>query len=198
MKRFVYILFCVILVQGAHAQLLDTAEIRNQKVYKSLEEALRHPEEVYVLRLKDRLTKLPEKIFRLTNLNELDISNNRFVDFPAGLERFEYLQILDIERNKIDRIEPDLSLLVNLIELKMGQNKFTTLPRSMGQMRKLEILSVWGTPISDIPVEFKDLLRLRKLDLRVIQFSEDHQARIKEMLPYTHIYFSISCNCSID
>ena len=56
--------------------------------------------DVYVLRLKGKLTKVPKSVFKLVNLNKLDLSNNKFVDFPKGLEKLEFLQVLDLERNK--------------------------------------------------------------------------------------------------
>ena len=54
----------------ANAQLLDETALDTVKVYKSIEEAMVNPDEVYILKLKgDKLTEFPKEILKFKNLN---------------------------------------------------------------------------------------------------------------------------------
>ena len=53
----------------AESPLFDTNELKREKLYSSLEEALREPQKVYRLNLSNsKLTEIPKEIEKLNNL----------------------------------------------------------------------------------------------------------------------------------
>ncbi|NQY66699.1 MAG: leucine-rich repeat domain-containing protein [Flavobacteriales bacterium] len=195
MKFKVCLFLLVLNTPVLYAQLLDSVAISRADVYTSLKDALKTPEDVYVLRLKGKLAKVPKSVYKLVNLNKLDLSNNKFVDFPKGLEKLEFLQVLDLERNKMEFLGPGIGELTNLVDLNIGKNKIQGLAPEIGKLHRLERLIAWGNPLSYFPETLADLKKLSQMDLRVIQIPEGQQKEIKGLLPNTSILFSISCNC---
>ena len=59
----------------------------------------------------------------------------------------------------------------------------------------LEELQLCDNEIDYIPDEIHNCGTLKVLELRGILFTDEAQKRIIELLPYTKVYFSPSCNC---
>ena len=108
----------------------------------------------------------------LTNLQRLKANNNKLVEIPATIGKLSLLQKLELNRNVIEK-----------------------LPEEIGKLNNLEELSLWDNELSDIPDEIKNLGSLKVLELRGILFTDEQQRRIHELLPYTKLFFSPSCNC---
>ena len=63
------------------ASLLSYSQ--KDKVYTSLEEALKNPADVFILALNNKkLTEIPESIFSLTHLTALDLAGNKLSAVP--------------------------------------------------------------------------------------------------------------------
>lgn len=93
MKKFIILLNLIPLHFLANGQI--------DKVYTSLDEALKNPEQVYHLNLsKQDLGSLPKDIKKLTSLKTLDLRDNRFTDFPS-FARFDKLEKLDLSDNPL-------------------------------------------------------------------------------------------------
>src|SRR4051812_46486990 len=88
-KRTVpFFLFLIVLSSRISAQvgLLDSIRLDTLSGFTSLEEALKHPEEVIKLELrKKKLKAFPPEIFQFTNLQYLDLSKNNITEIPAGI-----------------------------------------------------------------------------------------------------------------
>ena len=191
------ICFTALFFNNANAQLLDSAALANAKEYKSLEEAMANPNEVYRLNLhKSKLTKFPVEIFKFVNLNELILSNNKIVKIPAEITGLTYLQNLNLANNEFISIPPEIALLKNLQVLTLNRNNLQTLPVEMGKMYSLKVLDIWGTEVDTLPYEISKLKHtLQKLDMRVIYMSRANQNEILEWFPLTEVLFSKACNC---
>lgn len=111
------------------------------------------------------LTKVPTDVFQNTQLNELDLSNN-----------------------KLDGALPSqVGQLVNLRILDLSDNKFTGVPAEVGQLTNLEILDLSNNQLTGLPNELGNLQNLTYLDISGNKYSESDLASIRKNLPSTTV-----------
>jgi len=85
--------------------------------FTSIEEAIQVPEIACVLDLSGQdLTELPEYITKLTKLNELDLSINKFSEFPTVLYGVKTLISINLENNQISSIPDDILTQLPLLQ----------------------------------------------------------------------------------
>ena len=107
------------------------------------------------------LTKAPEYIFKQTNLEELNLSNN-----------------------KLDgALQSQVGNLKNLKILNLSNNNFTGVPAEVGQLKNLEILNLSNNSLTGLPNELGNLSKLKLLDLSGNNYSETDLQKIKQTLP---------------
>jgi Leucine-rich repeat (LRR) protein len=90
------------------------------KLYLSLADALKQPEQVYKLSLVGK------------NLKEV----------PVSIIKFKNLEFLDLRENQLTEIPKNICKLKNLTELRLNDNKIKELPKSIGRLTKLETLNL--------------------------------------------------------
>mgnify|MGYP001354128808 CR=1 FL=1 len=199
-KTGLMLLFLSWILSGTEvfAQLLNSEELTKKPVYTNLSTAIKNPEKVYRLSLKkQKLKKIPESVFMLTNLQELNISRNKIKEIPKEIAQLKNLEILDASSNKIDTVYAEIGVLVNIKELNLSQNFISYLPSSIGNLNKMVLLDLWKNYISVFPPEISNLQKtLKVVDLRVNIIKDDEQEEISNLLPETKIYFSVDCNCN--
>lgn len=111
--------------------LFSLKELNQQKVYKDINSLPKELDSVFRLDLSEKqLTKTPEIVSKLSNLQELNLSQNHISNLK-GLENLSNLQILNI-----------------------GMNNFETFPNEITKLNKLRILDVWWNGIKTFPDEF--------------------------------------------
>ncbi|RJR14294.1 hypothetical protein C4585_00515 [Candidatus Parcubacteria bacterium] len=107
------------------------------------------------------LTKVPESVFKETNLEELNLSNNTLEGaLQAEIRHLQRLKVLDI-----------------------SNNKFTGVPAEIGQLKDLEILDLSNNQLTGLPYELGNLSKLKVLDLSGNAYSEADLSLIKQSLP---------------
>jgi Leucine-rich repeat (LRR) protein len=148
--------------------LLTMLELYRAPVFRSLEEALQKPREVYRLDLsKQELTTFPSEIFKLNNLQELVLSRNALDSLPATFGELEKLQILDISHNKFKTFPEAIHKLKNLRELNAGNISWASLPAELGQLApKLQKLNLDQCGFKDVPGVIWQMTQLERLSLR--------------------------------
>ncbi|HPS46345.1 MAG TPA: leucine-rich repeat domain-containing protein [Bacteroidales bacterium] len=183
---------------GVFAQLLSAEELKKKPIYTNLSTAIKNPEKVYRLSLKkQKLKEIPESVFLLKNLQELDISRNKIKAIPKEIAQLKNLEILDASLNKIDTVYAEIGELVNIKELNLSQNFISYLPSSIGNLNKMVLLDLWKNYISVFPFEISNLQKtLKVVDLRVNMIKDEEQEEISNLLPETKISFSLDCNCN--
>lgn len=165
--------------------------------YDNLELAKKNPTDVRILKLsKQKLKEFPLEIFSFANIEELDLSKNRIEVIPADIGKLTNLKVLNISRNVLTRLPAEIGKLTNLEKLILNQNEIVSLCPEISNLKKLKLLDLWGNLLDELPGSISQLKStLEVLDMRVIYMSAEKQQAIIELLPYTEIYFSYSCNC---
>ncbi|HAS43081.1 MAG TPA: hypothetical protein DCS93_21555 [Microscillaceae bacterium] len=114
----------------------------------------------------NELLTLPEEIGNLLNLRELVLSYNQLISLPIGIGELTQLEVLYLQNNQLKRLPEEIGNLQNLEDLYIDNNQITQLPEEIGQLTQLKYLYAQNN-----------------------LFSDDEQAKIKERLPDTEIYF---------
>lgn len=168
----------------------------NFKTYTSLEEALQYPDSVFILSLKgEKLTSIPDDIFKFKHLLVLDLSKNRIAELPAKIGQLTDLVELDLSNNRITALPTEIGGMKSLRKFSLNRNSIATFPESIGEMSSLEVLELWDNEIIELPSSMRNLKHLRVLELRGILLSDEQQKEFHELLPETIIQMSPSCNC---
>ena len=90
------------------------------KTFTSIDEALKTPDEVFVLDLYFQdLTALPDEIGMLKNLTKLELSGNQLTQLPETFGQMEKLKWLSLKGNNIKKLPDSFENLTNLAELNL-------------------------------------------------------------------------------
>ncbi len=109
------------------------------------------------------LSRIPEYVFSRTELQELDVSNNKLTG----------------------AIQAEIRHLKNLKILRAGNNEMTGVPAEIGQLQKLEILDLSNNLLTGLPQELGNLKNLKILNLSGNQYSQQDLNYIRSRLPAT-------------
>jgi len=148
MKIQITTIFLVLLIitsckKKQDEKIILLSELQNEKIYKNLDSLPKNLELVCRVDLSENdLTTIPEVIFKLPNLKELNLSVNNL----TALNHLEELQNLEI--------------------LNIGMNNFKTFPIEITKLKKLKTLDIWWNDIRTFPEEFyENNVNLEELDL---------------------------------
>ncbi|MCS6980365.1 MAG: leucine-rich repeat domain-containing protein [Flavobacteriales bacterium] len=171
--------------------------IPGQKVYESLAEALKKPEEVYKLRLHgEYLADKAHRLARLSRVQILDLDDNYLKELPATLGAMTGLMILVSRRNRIQYLSPELAKARGLMYMELYGTALDSVPGFFGQFQRLELLRIGPN--------YADTLRLspsmaQMASLRDLQLLDCRLHRIPEWLPsLKNLERLVLIRCEID
>lgn len=110
-----------------------------------------------------QLDKVPDYVFKQSNLVHLNLSNNHFTG----------------------ALQAEVRHLSNLESLDLSNNQFTGVPAEIGQLTKLKVLDLSNNQLTGLPHELGNLKNLKTLDLRGNNPSEFDLNVIRSSLPAT-------------
>ncbi|KAF1810626.1 glucose-repressible alcohol dehydrogenase transcriptional effector [Eremomyces bilateralis CBS 781.70] len=110
----------------------------------------------------------------------LDLSGQGLRLLSSALFRFEFLEELHLDHNKLVRIPPEIGRLKNLIHLDISNNLLVELPGEIGLLSNLQELLLFDNSLEHLPVEIGYLFRLRILGIRGNPIDHDVGPEIKE------------------
>ncbi len=133
---------------------------------RTLEEALNRPEDIYYLyMINDNDSLLDERLSKLTNLRELDISYSNIKSIPNEISNCKKLNTIRAEHSEIKSLPRSLLKLKSLRTINLSNSQIIKVPRLIGQLSNLWFLRLSNTNISDLPSSFENLNNLYSLDI---------------------------------
>lgn len=177
------------------SQFLSPSQLDTAYVYSSIEEALQNPEEVYVLDLKVKKGKIPQELFDLPYLHVLEIKRGRISELPDDFAKLTNLVQLDLTNNKLTHFPPVLMDMPHLEELHLGKNDIQRIPEDITRMENLRLLDIWSTQVPRLPLALAKMESLEEVDMRMIEISQEEQDYFIELMPEVQFHFSVPCNC---
>lgn len=194
MRTLIFLFFFFQLSAGS-AQFLSDAQLDTAYVYTSVEEAMKNPEDVFILRLKVKRGEIPPQIYDLPYLHILEMKRGKIIGLPEDFKRLENLISVDLTRNELESFPPVLLEMPQLEVLRMGKNPINRVPEEITSMTGLQVLDLWSTQVQQLPVIIGEMQSLREVDLRMIEISQAEQDYLSELMPEVQFYFSVPCNC---
>ena len=112
------------------------------------------------------LTSVPQKIATLTNLQSLNLSNNKISQDFSNLSTLLSLKDLNLSGNELTKIPIELSTLTLLNSLDVSNNIFApNYATVLSNLKNLEWLSLANNQIENFPSELSQLKSLIHLNL---------------------------------
>jgi hypothetical protein len=105
-------------------------------------------------RIRKAIYKGQVEVSQLSNLETLDLSNNRLNELPAELGQLTNLETLDLAYNRLTALPAELGQLTNLKMLNLRSNDLTALPAELGRLTNLETLDPRANPLEAPLLEF--------------------------------------------
>ncbi|MCV6636584.1 leucine-rich repeat domain-containing protein [Candidatus Albibeggiatoa sp. nov. NOAA] len=111
------------------------------------------------------LSELPDAVWELTWLEELDLYANHLTVLPSEIAKLKQLRILDMEGCPLQTLPAEIGTLCCLEELNLHGCQLQTLPAEIGQLSQLQLLDVYRNRLHSLPDELGNLSSLRALSL---------------------------------
>lgn len=155
-----------------YGQLLSQEQLKKEKAFVSLEQALKTPKKVIKLDLwSAHLQKFPPEIFQFTNLQVLNLNFNQLKALPNQLHQLQYLQVLRLGHNQLVRFPEHLAKLPHLRILDLHGNQLQRIPDTIGHLKQLEELYLHENQLIAIHSNWQHLTQLRFFNLSENQLS---------------------------
>lgn len=95
------------------------------------------------------LTKVPDYVFDMTNLEELNISNNQITGaIQSQIGQLKKLRVLNASNNLMTGVPAEVGQLINLQVLDLSNNQLTGLPNELGNLKNLQTFYISGNNYS--------------------------------------------------
>jgi hypothetical protein len=111
------------------------------------------------------LSEFPMEIFKLHNLEELYLQENKINNLPKEIGLLKKLKIFNLEDNNISSIPSEIGMLTNLEYFNISNNKLTTMPDEIGMLHILKDLYLENNILSDFSPSICNLSNLEILSL---------------------------------
>ncbi|MCS6820588.1 MAG: leucine-rich repeat domain-containing protein [Microscillaceae bacterium] len=139
----------------AQNMLLDSVQLARQPIFKQLAQALKNPDQVYILDLSQQsLKEFPKEVLQLKRLQKLILHTNQIRTLPNEIAQLANLQFLDLYNNQINTLPQELAQLKYLTYIDLGKNRFKKFPQVLAQMPQLKYLMLYANPIKCLQANF--------------------------------------------
>ncbi|MEI7662074.1 MAG: leucine-rich repeat domain-containing protein [Bacteroidota bacterium] len=133
--------------------------------FVSVQTALLYPDSLRSLDLSGRgLKKLPAEIAAFKNLEYLNLNDNKIQRIDTIITGFKKLKQLYISGNQLDSLPERTGRLLNLEILVADSNKITILPKSLANLPRLRVFSLRSNNIKDLSESLFSCRNLEYLD----------------------------------
>lgn len=113
------------------------------------------------------ITIFPKCLFKLTYVDELDLSRNLIEKLPENFGNLSSLRWLDLHSNKLVSVPESIGNLRGLTHLNLSNNclTFSGLPSTLGSLTNLKSLNLGMNQLDDLPPTLVALENLQELGL---------------------------------
>ncbi|MCU0437367.1 MAG: hypothetical protein MUC49_05585 [Raineya sp.] len=193
MKKYILLLTFFFKIITISAQFVDmgfTSEYidsvaRGKIRYTSLEEALKKPEKVEILILKNKGFKtFPVETFKFKNLQILNLDENQISEILSQINQLKKLVGFSIQMNQLKTLPNEFGEL-NLIELNLGENLLTEISYSITNQKNMRNLLIDENYIEIIPFNIYNLANLEAFFIESLKvktkFNIDSMKKLKKL-----------------
>lgn len=114
------------------------------------------------------LNKIPDNVFKQTNLQELNVANNLLTGAIQGeIRHLQNLVVLNASNNQMTGVPAEIGQLKNLEVLNLANNQLTGLPYELGNLNKLKVLNISGNNYSEL--DLKIITEKLPADVKIIK-----------------------------
>jgi adenylate cyclase len=122
---------------------------------------------------KNLFEELPVCLGQLSSLTDLELGENRLNQLPSSiLETLPKLGKLNVNKNLLHSIPPEISRLRSLVFLELAYNQIQVLPEEIQQLQALTFLNVAHNHLKDLPKCISSMTELQKLYISYNPLSE--------------------------
>ncbi|OAD58387.1 Protein flightless-1 [Eufriesea mexicana] len=116
---------------------------------------------------QNNLPRVPDALYSLSNLRRLNLSDNQITELSTTIELWVKLETLNICRNKLSAIPASLCKIVTLRRLYLNDNRldFEGIPSGIGKLSSLQVFSAANNHLEMIPEGLCRCGSLKKLIL---------------------------------
>ncbi|KOX75280.1 Protein flightless-1 [Melipona quadrifasciata] len=116
---------------------------------------------------QNNLPRVPDALYSLLNLRRLNLSDNQITELSTAIELWTKLETLNICRNKLTAIPASLCKIVTLRRLYLNDNQldFEGIPSGIGKLSSLQVFSAANNRLEMIPEGLCRCGSLKKLIL---------------------------------
>ena len=103
---------------------------------------------------QNNLPRVPDALYSLLNLRRLNLSDNQITELSTAIELWTKLETLNICRNKLSAIPASLCKIVTLRRLYLNDNQldFEGIPSGIGKLSSLQVFSAANNRLEMIPM----------------------------------------------
>ncbi|KAK1303568.1 hypothetical protein QJS10_CPB11g00163 [Acorus calamus] len=152
----------------------DTEKLSLIKVASLIESSVKNETKALNLqgRLMDQIEWLPLSLGKLSDITELNLSENRIMALPSTIISLKSLTKLDIHSNQLINLPDSFGELSNLIDLDLHGNRLKSLPSSFGNLSSLANLDLSSNQLSQLPDTLGNLTSLKRLIVETNELEE--------------------------
>ncbi|XP_074112335.1 FLII actin remodeling protein isoform X2 [Cotesia typhae] len=116
---------------------------------------------------QNSLPRVPDALYLLSNLKRLNLSDNEITEMSSAAEMWQKLEILNLCRNKLSALPASICRISNLRCLYLNDNhlEFEGIPPGIGKLSSLQIFSAAKNHLKMIPEGLCRCRSLKKLIL---------------------------------
>lgn len=164
--------------------------------FYTLEELIdTNPDTIRAITLKkQKLSTLPEALFRFKQLQYLDLEKNEIEDV-SRIGEFEHLIYLNLGKNKLQNFPVVVCQLKKLEVLILNRNEFSYIPPCINYCENLMYVDLWETPVTSLPNEMQTIKTLTTIDFSGVRMNPTQQSILKNQFPNVRLILDAPCDC---